>query len=123
MKRKHRQQMTPEEIERIESLVHAQTRWSGLGPHKTKMVQERQVPDKELFDVLNTGRVVEVNHTNDLCVVFRKDYEKYTVCVVANLPTRWIITAWKNKVGDKHRSLDISQYCWKANLIDEFKEF
>jgi len=122
-KRKHRKQMSPEEIELIESIVHSQIHWTGLGPHSTRMVQERQVPSKELFDVLKSGKVVEVNHTCDLCVVFRKDYDDHASCVVVNLPTRWIVTTWRNNTNDQHRSLDMSQYTWKVDLLEKFKGF
>ena len=122
-RRKHRTQMLPEEIELIESIVHAQTHWIGNGPHIDKRMREKQVPGKETFDVLNTGIVVEVNHTDDLCVVFRKNYEDHASCVVVNLPTRWIVTTWRNKTNDQHRTLDMSQYTWKVDLLSVFEGF
>jgi hypothetical protein len=122
-KRKHRSQMSPEEIELVEHIVHAQPNWIGNGPHADKRMRDKEVMGSEIFDVLKTGKVVEVNYTHDLCVVFRKDYADHASCVVVNLPTRWIVTTWHNNTNDQHRSLDMSQYVWKANLLDVFKGF
>ena len=121
-KRKHRKQMKPAEIEAVERLVNAQARWL-IGPHAAERMARKGVNQDQVLEVMQTGYVIEVNQNNDLCVVFRKEYDRFAVCVVASLRTRWVVTAWKNGAKDKHRTLDLSQYQWGVDLSYEMAAF
>lgn len=121
-KRKHRKQMSPDEIAVVEKLVRSQTRWT-LGPHARDRMVAKGVDEARMLDVLKTGYVIEVNRNNDLCVVFRKDFNTYAICVVVSLATRWVVTVWKNGAKDKHYTLDRNKYQWAVNLQQEMAAF
>lgn len=114
-KRKHRKQMTAAEIAAAENTVHSQDDWN-IGPHAADKMKAKGVTTEQVLETLCTGSVIEVNHNNDLCAVFRKDFGRYAVCVVINLPTRWVVTVWKNSARDAHATLDCSKYLWNANI-------
>jgi hypothetical protein len=113
--RKHRKQMHPGEIAAVEGLVNSEGNWN-IGPHATKKMADKGITTDQVIETLALGYVVEVNHNNDLCAVFRKEYGRFAVCVVVNLPTRWVVTVWKNGARDTHATLDHSKYLWKANI-------
>ena len=130
--RKHRQQMTLREIAVIENLIHAQSKWLVTGEHITRKMSDLRISWEDINFVLKTGIVVEVNKNRDLCAVFRAnvpviDPETYPgtrdICVVVNLPTRWVVTVWCNSITDLHSTLDLNNYRWRVNLIEELKMF
>jgi hypothetical protein len=121
-RRKHRKQMRRDEITAVEKLVNSQGKWE-IGPHAFISMAKKGVTEEQVLDVMRTGYVFEVNHNNDLCVAFRKEYGRFAVCVVVSLRTRWVVTAWKNSAKDKHRTLDMSQYKWGVDLTQEMAVF
>lgn len=131
-RRKHRQQMTLREIALIENLVHSQDKWLVTGDHTSRKMSDLGITWDEVTFVLKTGRVIEVNKNRDLCAVFRSDVPIINpnhypgtrdICVVVNLPTRWVVTTWCNAITDLHCTLDLSQYRWKVNLVEELRGF
>lgn len=122
-RRKHRRQMQLAEITSVETVVHAQECWIGDGPHVTKRARSKRVDGSDIYHTLKTGEVIEVNDTNDLCILMRKKFGHYAVCVVVNLPTRWIVTSWKNQLHDNHSKLDMSKYRWDVNLCNVMAPF
>ena len=115
--RRHRSQMTPAEIAAVEAVVHRQhpLNWH-IGPHATNKMKVTGVVFNQVIDVLGTGYVVEVNQNNDLCALFRKDYGHFSVCIVINLPTMFVVSVWKNSARDNHATLDHSKYLWNENI-------
>jgi len=115
--------MTLREIARIENLMHRQEHWSDDANHISDRMHSKHITAADVLDVLKTGYVIEVNHTADLCVTMRKDYEDRSVCVVVNLPTRFVVTSWINRTDDVHYTLDMHKYRWRVNLLEELREF
>jgi hypothetical protein len=116
-KRKHRRQMSSAEIASVEALVHDQPRSSwALGPHLLSRMETKEVSREEVEETLAAGYFVEINENKDLCVVFRKDFPESSVCVVAALRTRWVVTTWRNRKGDRHTKLDTAKYQWNVDV-------
>ena len=121
-KRKHRNQMSTEEIACVEALVHSQSRWV-VGKHAKGRMARKGITVTQVFETLGEGQVVEINRNNDLCALFRKDYGGHAVCVVVSLQTRWVVTMWKNAVWDTHSTLDKDNYCWDVDVQKELAAF
>lgn len=121
-RRKHRNQMNLDEIIFVENIIHSQPRWT-IGKHAGDRAATKDIPREQVHDVLLSGYVVEVNENNDLCVVFRKEYSGYAVCVVVSLRTRWVVTVWKNNTKDKHTSLNQENYLWDVDMTQVMEAF
>jgi hypothetical protein len=124
-KRKHRAQMTPEEIDSVEVLVHSQpsSSWNFGGSHSEERMRAKGVTREQALETLRVGYLVEVNENKDLCVVFRNDTGKSSVCVVVALRTRWFVTTWRNGKRDLHTTLDTSKYQWNVNMQSVMEAF
>jgi hypothetical protein len=116
-KRKHRFQMEPAEIEAVEKLIHSQPSsvWK-FGPHASERMKAKGVTHEDIIETLQSGYLVEINENRDLCVVFRHDVGKSSVCVVVSLRTRWFVTTWRNGRKDRHNTLDRSKYSWNVDV-------
>lgn len=120
-KRKHRSQMTPAEIEALETLVHSQpSSFWHFGPHAIERMGPKGVTKEAALETLRVGYLVEIHENKDLCVVFRNDTgpnnARSSVCVVVALRTRWFVTCWRNGKQDNHQSLDLSKYRWGVDV-------
>lgn len=116
-KRKHRHQMNDEEIQAVEDLVHSQpsSSWN-FGPHAMDRMKAKGVTYEQAIETLRSGYLVEINENRDLCVVFRNDSGKSSVCVVVSLRTRWFVTSWRNGKRDTHTTLDATKYRWDVDV-------
>lgn len=121
-RRKHRSQMRASEIDVVERLVHDQTKWT-IGKHAHDRIDAKGIRASQVYDVLKSGYVIEINHNADLCVCFRKEYGDTAICVVVSLATRWVVTAWTNKAHDTHETLDQSKYQWKVDVRSVMEAF
>lgn len=110
MQRKHRKQMTVAEIKAVESLLRSVTSWVSKGHYETRS-RERSITRLEVYRAIATGAVIEAKDDSRL-VVRGAD----GVCVVCEIPTHRVITAWYNAPDDQHWTLDLSQYRWQVNL-------
>ena len=114
MQRKHRLQMTAEEIVYAETLVHARDEWSfSPGSEFDKRLQERGITKDQALEALWHGYVVEVNDRGRAVI-----RSKSGTVVVCSIQDGGLVTTWKNASNDNHSTLDRSAYKWRVNIID-----
>lgn len=110
--RKHRSQMTTEEIDVLEYLLFAMSGWiieSALIHAKNK---GRKITHEEVEDAIKTGEVIEINTLGRVLVRSKKG-----ICVVVDLRHRVVITVWWNHPNDTHKRLNLAQYTWNIDVI------
>jgi len=111
--------MSPKEIAAIEGIAHSVGHTLILAHAASRMVQ-KDVSEREIENCLKYGHAIEVhNEASNLRIVLRHDYgrPKVGVCLVLELGTNAIITVWKNKGNDGHKTLDKWQYQWNIDLV------
>ena len=116
MQSKHRKQMSPAEIRYTETLVHGMTGWRFERDHMALRMAQKGVSEKDATLALKWGAVIRVQ--DDGRVLLRQVIcGKGAVCVVADLVSRKMVTAWRNDSTDNHATLDMSEYTLKTNVI------
>lgn len=109
-KQTHRNDMWQTDIDLYEAEVKDRNQWL-VGDYAKGRMLERGVSEKDVALTIHDGYLVEVNETQGLCVVMRREFlAGYSVCVVVNSTTGFIITTWKNKHHDPSYVLDVSKY-------------
>ena len=114
-RRKHRQQMTPAEMQAAERLARS---WAGrlsFVDHADERGAQKGVTPEEIRGAVLFGSVIEVhaNAAPDCRAVLRRG----EVCVVLSLCTGQVVTTWRNRKSDQHDTLDLSQYQWPVNVV------
>ena len=123
MKRRHFTQMTNEEIRALIVAVRARSySWS---QHALDRMTEKRISGAQISAVLSYGSIVELHNevSNELRVLVRGKVKGVFVCVVVSLTTNEIVTAYVNRAGDYHQTLDHSQYGWSITAHDALKLF
>lgn len=112
-KRKHRMQMSYDEIATVEKIIHSVPRWKRgtIDFHLQK--QGRTFTGAEVLEALQRGQVIEVNSLNRVLFRSRKG-----ICVVASIPDFKVVTVWRNNPGDNHKTLKRGEYTWRVNAAE-----
>lgn len=110
--RKHRQQMTIEEIASIETHVR-KLNCEAVSQHAIERMGQKAVNARELANCLKYGEVFEAhNDTGEWRVLLRFAFgkPKVAVCAVFSIERGEVITVWKNVGQNAHRAIDMAQY-------------
>lgn len=139
--RKHRNQMTLEEIKKCASLIRGIKKISANRSRHILKKQGHDFDNKVLYDTLNAkgleNNIIEyneiyVNNRWQQRVLLRCNkeiemlnsktnrIELVNACVVLDITVNEIITVYFNRVGDNHSGLDMSNYC-KDLIIRDYK--
>ena len=128
MERKHRSQMSAEEITFVETLVHSINEWDITATqHALDEAAYKQRPTGHTVgqsaitktDILNTlkyGEVIELNDRGRVVIRLMKGKRAGT-CAVINPATRKVVTVWYNDPRDNHETLRLSAYTWNVDVI------
>jgi hypothetical protein len=108
--RKHRQQMTPQEIAHAETLVHGLSGWDASSTHARREMRNDRLTDTAILEALTSGQIIEVNSFGRVVMRSSKG-----AVVVAELPTKRVVTAWFNDPRDNHSTLRINEYQWRVD--------
>ncbi len=110
--------MSQEEKQALESFAHSLPRYDWMrNPHvKTRMIEKR-ISEHELTLALRKGHVIECHANNypEIRFVLRYTIGNRAICACASHKGN-VVTVWANNAGDHHKTLDASQYQWKADL-------
>ena len=117
MQRKHRKQMSREEVVAVEALVKSIPSWHSQ-PYYVTRGRERNISRLSVYTAIAFGEVVEAK--DDDRVLMR---HHSGVCVVVDVKTRTVVTVWFNDPQDQHWTLDLSQYRWNQNLVEWSKQY
>lgn len=111
--RKHRSQMTREEIDVLEYLLFAMNGWiiESAVNHATN--KGRAVTREDVEDAIKTGEVIEINTLGRVLIRSKKGF-----CVVASLRDRIVITVWWNHPNDTHKRLKKDNYVWDVDVLN-----
>lgn len=123
MERKHRQQMSYEEINYLEAFAHGVQGWA-FSRHVNERIQQKQIDIESVKLALRYGRVVEINNEN--CIVLRGNVRKgfdYVAVVVVDVQKFVVVTAWPNDKRDDHKTLKKGEYTWRVNAIELLKSW
>jgi hypothetical protein len=117
--RKHRQQMSPAESAAIESTVRALA-VERIARHAFDRMAEKGVSEAHILETLRTGQAIEIhNDANELRVLLRADViGQWSACVVFSLDRQTVVTVWRNRVTDTHKTLRLNEYQWKVNVCE-----
>ena len=117
MQSKHRKQMTADEIQYAETLVHAIDGWDFTDDHMLLRMEQKGVSKKDAAITLKWGAVIRVQNDGRILLRLMTGMRK-GVCVVAHIPSRTLVTAWFNNPKDQHATLDMSEYTWRVNVVE-----
>ena len=118
--RKHRSQMKADEIKAVETHVRSMQPTLDI-THATDRMNEKKVTPDEIAKAVRFGEVVEIhNEATELRVLMRLAFgrPKVAVCAVVSVESNKVVTTWKNAGADNHKTIDMSQYTWKANAVE-----
>lgn len=111
--RKHAVQMTAEEKMFAKALVNAIERVNVRNGHLLDEMKKDNLTVQDVLDAVRQGDVVEVNSLGRAVV----RHARGTV-VVVNLRNHDVVTAWYNRPTDQHKTLRMSEYTWKVNVVE-----
>lgn len=119
--RKHRSQMRDDEIQSIESAVHAvrSDAWQMIH-HASEREKGKSVERLRILETLRSGRVIEVNSNAypDVRALFRREFGTRAVCVVVSLVTLRVVTVWANAASDEHDCMREAFYRWEVDATE-----
>ena len=116
MQSKHRKQMSPTEILFTETLVHAIDGWDFTNDHMLTRMAQKGVSKKDAAITLKWGEVIRVQDDGRVLLRLMTGLRK-GVCVVASLRDKRLVTAWYNHPKDNHKTLDMSEYTWRVDVV------
>jgi hypothetical protein len=116
----HRKQMTAEQIVFTEALVHNMSEWNFAVDHVMQRMLEKKVTKDAAVNTLKYGEVIEVNDNGRVVMRLMKGMRAGTV-VVVSIRDRVLVTAWYNSPKDNHKTLNLSEYTWKLDVITYLK--
>jgi hypothetical protein len=111
--RKHRQQMSQAEIATAEAIVHNLSGWDASGIHARREMRNDRLTDNAVLDALTSGQIIEVNSFGRVVMRSSKG-----AVVVAELPNKYVVTAWYNDPRDNHSTLRLNEYTWRVDAAD-----
>ena len=117
MEAKHRTQMSAVEIQYAETLVHSIDGWGLENDHLIARMTAKGVSKRDVAITAKWGEVIEVKSNGRIVLRLMTGMRKGVVIVVS-LHDRMLVTAWYNKPCDNHKTLDLSAYTWKVNVIE-----
>lgn len=119
--RKHRLQMSSEEISTVEKFMHEKKFWSFTArkQHLMDRMREKKFTPDEALSVLKTGNIIEVHANNypEIRIVMRKTIGRRDVCICATADGI-VVTGWANAHDDSHSTLNKSKY--QLKLFTEY---
>ena len=116
MQRKHRSQMSYEEISFVETLIHSMQGWTIESALIHASKKGRTFTREQVIEALQRGQVIEVNSFGRVLMRSNKG-----TCVVASLRGALAITVWFNRPNDNHKTLRREEYQWRVNVIEYLK--
>ena len=122
-KRKHVSQMNESERIAVETYAHSLPHYDWKrNAHITDRMAQKRISDAEITLALRKGHIVEVHANNypEIRYIVRHEIGSRAICVCSSTRGN-VITVWTNNTGDKHNTLDASQYQWNVDLTGVFK--
>lgn len=124
-KRKYYLHMTKEEKVFLKRTALEIRNWDMSNHTKQRMEERGFLNNKDIADVITYGDIIEYHLRNGLSRVLirgNKSYYGYVPCIVFELKSSMIITFYWNSETDDHKTIDMSRYDEKIDIIESFKK-
>lgn len=88
--------------------------------HTSIRQKEKIITEKEIHRAIHNGKIIEYHYkdSNRILVRGNTNEKGYNICVVLDVNTKEVITAFDNKVTDNHYTLDTSKYISYINILN-----
>lgn len=116
--RKHFSHFTEAELTEIRKKIHSSNFKLTLYGRNT--IAYRNISEQEVSEAIKDGMIIEFHRkdgSNRVLIRYDKYGKTYSTCVVVNLDSGKIITAYRNRVDDNHGRLNQMLYSRKYNLL------
>lgn len=122
-RRKHVSQMSDEELQYLQNLIQGKD-WHA-SYHVQDRMYERGGKIQDIFEVINTGNIVEYHlkdHRSRVLLRGVKPFLDHVPCVVVEILSSQVITLYWNHKDDHHRTIDMRMYDRYLNIIKTIEE-
>lgn len=121
--RKHISQMHPAEIAALQILIKGNFR---LSRHCIEKMKERRIRTESIKHTILEGNIIEYHLVNGrqsrVLLRSRVPIRGQVTCVVVDIGTNYVVTAYKNWVTDKHKNLNMEEYDENLNILKSVNE-
>ena len=109
-------QLTEDEKLMLDSILkNIDTQNTYIVPHAKQRMEQKDIKFRDIFSVFSGYEIVEINipKEDDVRVLLRskKVIHGNNVCISYGLNNNVVITAYKNSLEDKHKTLVYKNYC------------
>jgi hypothetical protein len=122
---KHGKHISPVEREFLAGKIGNGEKWN-YSSHVFDKVIERGTKQNDIFAAFNDYAIVEY-HTkaNEPRILIRDNVNVggQNICLILAPISRTIITAYFNDANDNHRTLDMTKYTKKIDVIESYNKF
>lgn len=108
------------EVIAIRQCLHNVSHKLSIGEHTVIRSKQKYISEKEIMECIQKGYLVEFHQVKKQCRVLLRLRRKNTtddVCVVVDILSGRIITAYTNNTNDKHSTLREEKYNSELNVI------
>lgn len=119
-RRKHHKQMTYEEKGVLLRAIRGRN--FTFRQHAMDRMRQKGITEQQIAAMLSYACVIEAHNNveNELRVLVRAQVRGDFCCAVLSLTTNEIVTAYWNRAGDHHQTLDRSAYKWNVTITAQF---
>ncbi len=110
-------ELSPSQRAQLAAEKHRGKPWV-LGPHVLERAREKGLDPRFVLDALFLGQLVEYNdeERGERRTLWR---DRHGYCVLLDLGSARVVTAFRNNRGDHHATLDKALYHWGGVLDSE----
>jgi hypothetical protein len=121
--KKHYTQMTIAEKNVLKMLIRGKFQ---ITRHCTQRMKERRIKIDEVNQTINDGNIIEYYLANGeesrVLLRGRISFRNMVTCVVVDINTNVVITAYKNFHLNNHQNIDLSEYDETLNILEQVKK-
>lgn len=92
--------------------------------HLNQRMNQKNISKNEIIKTLKDNEIIEFHYKNSPRILIRgrNDENGYNICLVINLQDYTIITAYKNKISDNHKTLNTTRYSY-VNIKNTLEQY
>ena len=109
-------QLTEDEKLMLDSMLkNIDTKNTYIVPHAKQRMKEKNIKFRDVFSVFSNYEIIEINipKEDDVRVLLRskKITQGSNICISYGINNNVVVTAYKNSLKDKHKTLVYENYC------------
>lgn len=117
--RKHFSMMNARELDVINTAIHNTNKYI-VSKHCKKRIAEKQINMDGIIKAIQHGKIIEyhyLDNSNRILLRSKEQYNNNHICVVIDIKSHEVITAYLNKTDDNHKTLFNFVYAGKYNIL------